>query len=90
MRKKALLAGAGSSFEGPWVNLEPGEWLVEPIQDVEVQYHESTKAWPEADGQYRIRGPIRIRAIVLPDYKGSGIFVQARQITTTNKEASTS
>ena len=42
MRKKALLAGALSGFEGPWVNLEVGEWLVEPSPDFELKLYEST------------------------------------------------
>ena len=36
MRKKALLAGATSAFEGPWVSLEEGEWVVESSPDVEL------------------------------------------------------
>ena len=82
MRKKALLAGAISSFEGPWVSLEPGEWLVEPSQDFELKLYESTRAFPEPNGEYQIRGPIRVRAVVSSDYTGPGIFLVARQIST--------
>jgi len=79
MRKKALLAGASSSFKGPWVNLEPGEWLVEPSQDVQIFRSENLSGiWIEG----KLRGPARIRAIVSPDYNGPGIFLAARQIST--------
>jgi hypothetical protein len=81
MRKKALLAGAGSSFEGPWVNLESGEWLVEPSKDVRIELYESTKCWPQEDGKYHVTGPIRIHAIVSPDYDGDGVFLSIRQIS---------
>ena len=80
MRKKALLAGAGSSFEGPWVSLEVGEWLVEPSPDVSVDTT-SVMIDIQTDGTV-VRGPLRIRAIVHNDYKGPGIFLFARQIST--------
>jgi hypothetical protein len=79
MRKKALLAGASSDFKGPWVNLDPGEWLVEPSPDVSVD----TAAMivdAKPDGTI-IRGPTRIRAIVSPDYDGPGVFLVAKQIS---------
>ena len=79
MRKKALLAGAGSSFEGPWVNLEPGEWLVEPSQDVKIMRSvQLSGIWIEG----RLHGPARIRAVVSPDYDGPGVFLVASQIST--------
>ncbi len=81
MRKKALLAGASSSFEGPWVSLEAGEWLVEPSPDFELELYESTKVHPQESGNYEIRGPIRVRAVVSPDYKGSGVFLSTKQIS---------
>ena len=83
MRKKALLAGALSSFEGPWVSLEAGEWLVEPSPDVEIQNGKTV----EHGIRYQIvkeesvRGPARIRAVVSPDYDGPGIFLVASQIS---------
>ncbi len=84
MRKKALLAGAVSSFEGPWVNLEAGEWLVEPTQDIMITCNKGVEE--ETFGDFRndkigILGPIRIRATVKPDYSGPGIFLTARQIS---------
>lgn len=81
MRKKALLAGAGSSFAGPWVNLESGEWLVEPLKDVRLELYESTKCWPQEDGKYHVTGPIRIHAIVSDEYDGDGVFLQIQQIS---------
>ena len=81
MRKKALLAGAVSSFEGPWVSLEAGEWLVEPSPD--VNFLDADKVMiTRDDGGMTIRGPARIRAIVSPDYNGPGIFLSAKQIST--------
>jgi len=84
MRKKALLAGAISSFEGPWVNLESGEWLVEPSKDVEVQNGKQLKEGIRSQivTESSIRGPARIRAVVNPDYSGPGIFLVAKQIST--------
>ena len=84
MRKKALLAGAVSSFEGPWVNLESGEWLVEPTLDITITCKKDEVE--ETFGNFRndkigILGPIRIRAIVSPDYDGPGIFLSAKQVS---------
>ena len=95
MRKKALLAGATSSYEGPWVNLEAGDWLVELSPDfkliiekneeIEKYYSEEPSIRQvdpyEIDNIY-IPGPTRIRAIVSPDYKGPGIFLIAKQVST--------
>ena len=82
MRKKALLAGAVSSFEGPWVNLESGEWLVEPSKDVEVQRGMQVAAGIRYDiVEESIHGPARIRAVVSPDYDGPGIFLSAKQVS---------
>ena len=78
MRKKALLAGAVSSFEGPWVNLESGEWLVEPSKDVQILRSEDLSGlWIEG----KLLGPARIRAVVSPDYDGPGIFLSAKQVS---------
>lgn len=77
MRKKALLAGATSSFEGPWVSLEEGEWVVEPGEDVVIRVEGETVEF----GEGRFIGPTKIRAIVSPDYSGDGIFLVAKQIT---------
>ena len=78
MRKKALLAGAVSSFEGPWVNLESGEWLVEPSKDVQILRSENLSGlWIEG----KLRGPERIRAVVSPDYDGPGIFLSEKQVS---------
>ena len=86
MRKQALLAGAISSFEGPWVSLEVGEWLVEPSPD--VSFLDADKVMiTRDDGRMTIRGPARIRAIVSPDYNGPGIFLVARQISTNGDRA---
>jgi len=95
MRKKALLAGAVSGFEGPWVNLESGEWLVElsPDFNLVIEIDEEAKE-SYFDGPFieqvdpfevenmSISGPTRVRAIVSPDYNGPGIFLVAKQIST--------
>ena len=79
MRKKALLVGANASFEGPWVNLESGEWLVEPSPDVSV---DTTSLVVEVKPEGTlIRGPSRVRGIVHESYKGPGIFLSAKQIS---------
>lgn len=84
MRKKALLAGAGSSFQGPWVNLESGEWLVEPSPDVSLR---TTKLMIDVQPNgTNIRGPVRLRAIVSPSYEGPGIFLIAKQISNGDEE----
>jgi len=80
MKTKALIVGGLASFEGPWVNLEEGEWLVEPSPDFELQLYESTRAFPEPNGEYNIVGPIRVRAVVTDDYSGDGVFLQARKV----------
>ncbi len=78
MRKKALLAGALSGFEGPWVNLEAGEWLVEPSGDVLLRVSDE----PTLEfGEGRFIGPSRIRAIVSSSYAGDGIFLSTQQIS---------
>lgn len=79
MRKKALLAGAISSFEGPWVNLESGEWLVEPSPDISLDIVNAL--FETAGSIVSIPGPARIRAIVHQDYNGPGIFLVAKQIS---------
>ena len=80
MRKKALLAGAVSSFEGPWVNLESGEWLVEPSKDVDFLDADKVLITKD-DGSMSIHGPARIRAVVSPDYDGPGVFLVVKQIS---------
>ncbi len=82
MKTKALIVGGLASFEGPWVHLDEGEWLVEPSPDFEIHLSGTDKLWyPEPDGEYEFTGPIRIRAFVVDDYKGDGVFIQARKLT---------
>lgn len=84
MRSKALLAGAGSSFEGPWVRLEAGEWLVEPSPEVGIRGEDNRGPQPFVTQMKEprvFRGPTRIKAIVSPDYNGPGIFLTVRQIS---------
>jgi hypothetical protein len=80
MRKKALLVEAGSSYEGPWVHLEDGTWLVEPT-------HSSGTVVIEEDGkdekivlllEKAFFGPTKIRAIV--DGAVVPINLDARQV----------
>ena len=83
MRTKALLAGAVSGFEGPWVNLEEGEWLVEPGPDVILRVAEE----PTLEfGEGRFIGPTKVRAIVSKDYAGDGIYLSVSQISTGEPE----
>lgn len=79
MRKKALLAGALSGYEGPWVNLESGEWLVEPSGDAYIEFGKGVIECPDTN---TFRGPARIRAVVSPTYTGAGIFLSAKQTST--------
>ena len=79
MRKKALLAGALSGFEGPWVNLEVGEWLVEPSPNVSVDTT-SLVVDIKPEGTL-IQGPSRVRGIVHEAYDGPGIFLVAKQLS---------
>ncbi len=83
MRKKALLAGATSAFEGPWVSLEEGEWLVEFGEDVEIRdgkvLAEGIRYNIVTEGL--ISGPTRVQAIVSESYNGPGIFLSAKQIS---------
>ena len=92
MRKNALLAGALSGYEGPWVNLEAGEWLVEPNGDNYHDFHlqisgeeEVKRTFNDAILDVEVRGPARIRAVVSPDYDGPGIFLIAKQISNGEK-----
>jgi hypothetical protein len=80
MKTKALIVGGLASFEGPWVHLEEGEWLVEPSPDFHLHVYESTKVHVQPDGGFELTGPIRIRAIVVDNYKGEGVFLQARKV----------
>lgn len=80
MKTKALIVGGLASFEGPWVNLEEGEWLVEPSPDFDLHIYESTKLHAQPDGEFEITGPTRIRAIVVDNYVGDGVFLQARKV----------
>jgi hypothetical protein len=79
MRKKALLAGALSGYAGPWVNLEVGEWLVEPSPDVSVDTT-SLVVDVKPEGTL-IQGPSRVRGIVAQSYDGPGIFLVAKQLS---------
>ena len=66
MRKKALLVGARSNFEGPWVFVEAGEWLVEPILHVGIVCENEMIVRKEPT--VSVIGPTRVRAIVFPEY----------------------
>ena len=86
MRTKALLAGAGPSFVGPWVNLEKGKWLVvhQPFIGFEVEYSDCTVRHedPFGDGgdETTFVDAKKIRLFVFSQYEGDGAFVQARQV----------
>ncbi len=87
MRKKALLVGARASFEGPWVNLEEGEWLVEPPFLVFIRkefngtpfiYHPDSSDYK--DGKLTVVGPARIHAFVNDNYKGPDVYLSIEQV----------
>ena len=80
MRKKALLVGAQASFEGPWVNLEEGNWLVEPPLGVGIMYSNGRSSEVcDLFPRIRLVGPIRIRAKVLESYTGPDVFLSIEE-----------
>ena len=80
MRKKALLVGANASFEGPWVNLEEGTWLVEPPSGVEIEVGEYNDLAKLLGGGSQLEGPCRIRAIISDDYDGPEVCLSVREV----------
>ena len=65
MRKKILIAGGISPFEGPWINLEEGDWLVEPPSHGKVILVKDDGEIVELNGaKVKLFGPTRVRAII--------------------------
>lgn len=83
MKKKALLVGAQASFSGPWVNLEQGQWLVEPGSDQVELVVEAEQVMSVFNGgkEVFLAGPCRIRAEVSADYEGERIHLDVRQLS---------
>lgn len=86
MRKKALIVGGLSSFEGPWINLEEGNWLVEPplngVVRVIVDHETGAKffSWDLSNGEMLIEGPAKVRAIVVDCDCEAGIHLDVKLI----------
>ena len=81
MRKKALLVGARASFEGPWVNLEEGIWLVKPPSGVCIVTSGSAIVNNLLEHGLRIQGPCRVQAVVGNDYKGLEVCLSVQEVT---------
>jgi hypothetical protein len=78
MRSKALLVGAQAGFEGPWVNIEEGEWVVAPPSSVSLETNGAT-IFPGDLDFYVIHGPGKVKAKVSEEYEGEGVFLKMRQ-----------
>ena len=76
MRSKALLVGARAGFVGPWVNVEEGEWLVDPPSSVTLECGDTVHNSGES---VAFNGPIRVRAIVDKAHVGLDIYLKVRQ-----------
>ena len=81
MRKKALLVGARASFEGPWVNLEEGNWLVEPPTGVRIAVKEFDAVTELLGGGSMLEGPCRVKAIIADDYTGPEVCLSVQEVT---------
>ena len=65
MRRKILIAGGISPFEGPWINLEKGTWLVEPPSHGKIILVDDLGVVTELNGvKVKLSGPTRVRAII--------------------------
>lgn len=77
MKRKALVLGAPpSAWEGPWVRLGPGSWIVEPEEDyrnhVEVQVKRALRGGSEVfplDGEYVEVSGEMVRAVIRESVK---------------------
>ena len=82
MRSKALLVGAQASFVGPWVNIEEGEWLVEPPSSITLERREGEGVRRCQGGtEVHITGPACIRAVVATKYEGNGVHLDTRMLS---------
>ena len=81
MRKKALLVGSPAPFEGPWVSIEDGEWVVEPPSSVEIWNGQKIGEGPR---NVKVSGPNRIRAIVRDDCEAVPIHLDIVQVKRRN------
>lgn len=84
MRKKALLIGARSSFRGPWVTLEEGEWIIEanpPLDHLTIFIDLNGEGTLEAtlEELAGVTGPCRVLAQMPELYDGPDLHVNARQ-----------
>lgn len=80
MRSKALLVGAGKGMQGPWVSLEEGVWQIQSIGDVFLLLPGGASL-RRKDGHIYVDGPIRLRAVVLDEYEGPAVHLDAKQVS---------
>lgn len=80
MRSKALLVGAGKGMQGPWVSLEEGVWQIQSIGDVFLLLPGGAQVKRENGFAY-VNGPIRLRAVVLDEYEGPSVHLDAKQVS---------
>ena len=79
MRSKALLVGAGRGMQGPWVSLEEGVWQVQSVADVVLLLPGRAQV-KRKDGSMFVSGPVRLRAVVLDEYEGPLVHLDAKQV----------
>jgi len=86
MRSKALLVGARAGFVGPWVNLEVGDWIVDPTHpEITLEVVHGGKESVLYNGKHAsptrhiFTGPCRARGYVSDEYRGDGVFLKVRQ-----------
>lgn len=77
MRKKALLVGAASPFIGPRVNLEEGEWLVEPPALGEVELRIEGLGDLKVHEAIKVSGPCTVQGIAR---NGASIHLDIKQV----------
>lgn len=87
MKRKALLVGARASFQGPWVHLEGGEWVIDPTHslrggfELEIRDAKHEVEISEDARWLRVFGPCSIRASVHSDYAGPDIHLDVEQVS---------
>ena len=78
MKSKSLLVGASAPFEGPWVNLEEGSWLIQgPPEGVVIRVIGGTRDTESVEDMLRVTGPARIRVIL---ESGEKVFMSVEQV----------
>jgi hypothetical protein len=80
MKTKALLVDAAAGFAGPWVFLDPGEWIVDTPPGIKLEIREGNNL-AGFNSATTVRGPSKVRAIVSEDYTGKRLFLSARMVS---------